>query len=135
MTVGGAVGLPWWIFWPTALGGAITGLTLLWKFGIRPVGGALWAAVKAAPQIADELGQVRDILSANIVQRLAQLEQQAERIPRVQQQVDENWVATVQLTDKFDQYVEVAAEREKAAAVERELQIAERTRVNPRLEE
>lgn len=62
--------IPPWVGWPAAIAGALLGFGFMWKYVIVGVGRALWAAVLAAPQIADGVQELGDLLRGDVLGRL-----------------------------------------------------------------
>lgn len=59
-----------WVAFILGMAALVGALGVLWKQGIAPLMRAIWAAILAAPKIAESAGELVDLLNGKVIERL-----------------------------------------------------------------
>lgn len=60
---------PWYVDLGV-IAGALTACVTVYRYGVAPVGRAMWAAIVAAPKIAESARELVDLLDGKVLDRL-----------------------------------------------------------------
>lgn len=83
--------VPSWVYWPAAVAGALTAFTVIWRLGVVKIGRAFWAAVLAAPKIAEGIQDLGELIRGDV---LARLEAGAQRFGRIEDTLETHRVTS-----------------------------------------
>lgn len=71
--------IPPWVYWPAAVAGVLTAFAIIWRLGVVSLWRALWAAILAAPKIADGIQELGELIKGDVLARLEAGSQRFER--------------------------------------------------------
>ena len=62
---------PLWVQWLAGISGALVSLGIIWRLGIVTLARAVWAAILAAPEIADGIHELGELIRGDVLGRIA----------------------------------------------------------------
>jgi hypothetical protein len=61
---------PLWVQWLAGISGALVSLGIIWRLGVLTLARAMWAAILAAPEIADGIHELGDLIKGDVLGRI-----------------------------------------------------------------
>lgn len=73
---------PWWMD-ASAIAGTFTAFALIWRYALWPFARGAWAAIVAAPRVADGVLKLVDLVEGDVMDRLDRGNSEFERIGKM----------------------------------------------------